>query len=169
MNISKFQIAIILLLSLVAIFIGVPIIASSGIGDSIEDHFQPDIADPTEEFGSIENVQRASITGQFRSENVYQTTYVQNIESCNTYTLQGEMELVEEGNGLSEPTAQLTLETNEPTAITCIVTESAREEEDNREYILVILDYNTENGEYMRVDSVQEIRDRQDSGFLGIF
>lgn len=154
---TKFQSVLLVLILLFVVFVSVPLLANSGILPSIQLNQSADIVDPTTKFKSISSVQEVAYSGMWKSEKTYYTIYSRNLTSCNTYTLTGELKLVDKNNGLQKGTKAYTFNTNEPTAVTCTVEQDVLNNNKNKEVLILILDYNKSNGEYTVVDSVNEI------------
>lgn len=168
MKVGKLDIAVFLILLIIVVFIGAPLLASSGPIDWIAEQTQSNIADPSESFDDIQDIQEAALVGDFRGGDTFQTSYTQNVNSCNTYTLNDDLELVDEENGMVSMSTSTTLTTYGPTAITCVVDSSVVEGDEDKEVLVMLLDYDSQNGEYIVVDSVEELRNRQDSrGLVG--
>lgn len=158
MKLDKLDILVIFSVLAVVVFVGVPLLSISNplAGDNTTD--TDSIVDPTEEFRWIDEIQEAHYNGSWETEDTYYVIYTRNVESCNTYTLSEELTLIDEGNGLSKPSNAYTFETNEPTAVTCTLDpESVETSSESEEFLVLLLDYNRENGEYIEVNSVDEL------------
>lgn len=164
MKVGKLDIAVFLILTIIIVFIGGPILASAGPLVWIEEQTKPEIADPSESFDHIETVEGAALFGSFSSEDTYQTVYKRSIKSCNTYTLKGGLNLETEDNGMATTGARTKLSTYEPTAITCVVGAENLEGDEDQEFLVMLLDFDSQNGGYIKVDSIEELRDRQSGG-----
>lgn len=169
MKVGKLDIAVFLILTIIIVFVGGPVLASAGPLVWIEEKTQPEIVDPNESFDQIKDVNGSALVGDFRTEDTYQTLYTRSIESCNTYTLKGGLELAIEDNGMATTGASTELNTNEPTAITCVVSAENLEGNEDKEFLVMLLDFDSQNGGYIKVGSIEELRDRQSGGIGTIF
>lgn len=150
MQVSTFKLGIFVILLAGGIFIGLPLISSNGGNTG-------DLVDPLEEFPTINDVQEAQYTGQWESENTYYTLYSQNLKHCNTYTITGELELVDGQNGLAQPGSTHTFTTKEPLAITCIINQSSIDADVPSEVLILLLDYNADEDTYRSVSRASQI------------
>lgn len=162
MNLGKLDIIVLLIVGLIVLFVGAPALSGSSLVWMEEDG-PPAVADPTDTFDHIQSIDGATVAGQFINEDTFQTVYTRSIKYCNTYTLSEEVDLVEEDNGISDTGEATTINTNEPTAITCVVSSSALEGDNDKEVIVMLLSYNTENGKYTPVGSIEELREMEES------
>lgn len=157
-SISRFNLILLSIVALLVVFVSVPFLAGSGIIPSIDFNTSEEIVDPTETFDLMSDVDEGAYSGTWKTEKTYYTLHNRNVTTCNTYTLTGELELVDEGNGLGESATAYTFDTNEPTAVTCKIDSDVLEDsEEDKEVLILILDYDRSSGEYSEVESVSEI------------
>lgn len=106
-------------------------------------------------FPHISEYTNARITGGLTNSNEFMTTSSDNITQCNTYHISdGSAELFEEDNGLHETGSTVNIANQSDFIITCLINERLIEDDEQQEYLFVIVEYIESTDRYNLINPV---------------